>query len=177
MTDGPFALVAHVMRTHGLKGEVSVAPAAGASLSALVGIDVWFVPPSVVRHARISGVRPGPRGQIVSFEGVTDIDSAKGLAGARVLARPADLPDAWLSGGDDAPELTDYVVTDTRHGLLGSVVETIVTGANDVWVVHGPYGEVLIPVIEQVVESTDDDARTITVTLIDGLLPEKGALE
>lgn len=175
MTDGPFALVAHVMRTHGLKGEVSVAPAAGTSLSSLVGVDVWFVPPSVVRHARISGVRPGPRGQIVSFEGVTDIDSAKGLAGARVLARPADLPDEWHPSDDEDVDYLDYVVTDTRHGLLGRVVETIITGANDVWVVHGPYGEVLIPVIEQVVGSLDEDARTITVTLIDGLLPEKGA--
>lgn len=175
MTDGPFALVAHVMRTHGLKGEVSVAPATGASLSALVGVDVWFVPPSVVRHARISGVRPGPRGQIVSFEGLADIDSAKGLAGAKVLARPADLPDGWLDGDDEDDDLTGFVVTDTRHGLLGRVVETIITGANDVWVVHGPYGEVLIPVIEHVVGSTDEDARTITVTLMDGLLPEKGA--
>lgn len=152
-----------------------MAPAAGASLSALVGIDVWFVPPSVVRHARICGVRPGPRGQIVSFEEVTDIDSAKGLAGARVLARPSDLPDAWLEDESGDADFGDFIVTDTRHGLLGSVVETIVTGANDVWVVHGPYGEVLIPVIEQIVESTDEEARTITVTLIDGLLPEKGA--
>lgn len=152
-----------------------MAPAAGASLSSLIGVDVWFVPPSAVRHARISGVRPGPRGQIVSFEGVTDIDSAKGLAGARVLARPADLPDGWLSGDDEDADFMDYVVTDTRHGLLGRIVETIITGANDVWVVQGPYGEVLIPVIEEVVESTDEDAHTVTVTLIEGLLPEKGA--
>jgi 16S rRNA processing protein RimM len=163
------------MRTHGLKGEVSVAPAAGASLSLLVGVDVWFVPPSAVRHARVAGVRPGPRGQIVSFEGVADIDAAKGLTGARILARPADLPAEWHT--EDAEEDADFVgfvVTDTSHGLLGTVVETIITGANDVWVVHGPFGEVLIPVIDQVVESSDEDARTITVTLLEGLLPDAG---
>lgn len=174
MTDGPFALVAHVMRTHGLKGEVSVASATGASLSLLVGLDVWFVPPSAVRHARIAGVRPGPRGQIVSFEGVSDIDAAKGLTGARILARPADIPAEWFADEVEDDDFMGYIVTDTRHGLLGSVVETIITGANDVWVVHGPYGEVLIPVIDQVVKSSDDEARTILVTLIEGLLPDKG---
>jgi len=48
-----------------------------------------------------------------------------------------------------------------------------VTGANDVWVVHGPYGEVLLPVIDDVVVSFDEDAETVMVTLLPGLLPEE----
>jgi 16S rRNA processing protein RimM len=172
MTDGPFALVAHVMRTHGLKGEVSVAPAAETSFSHLLGVNVWFVPPSSIRQARIQGVRPGPKGPIVALEGVDSVDQAKGLTGARVLALHADLPSLWFDDRPEIEDLTGYVVTDVCHGLLGELVETIITGANDVWVVHGPLGEVLIPVIEQVVNARDDDARTISVTLLDGLLPD-----
>jgi len=39
-----------------------------------------------------------------------------------------------------------------------------------VWIVHGPYGEVLVPVIEDVVVEIDDDAQTIDVELLDGLI-------
>ena len=36
-------------------------------------------------------------------------------------------------------------VRDEEHGVLGKVVETIITGANDVWVIEGPVGQVLLP--------------------------------
>jgi 16S rRNA processing protein RimM len=61
---------------------------------------------------------------------------------------------------------------DARRGDLGRIEETIVTGANDVWVVHGSYGEILIPVIDEVVIEVDEDDRTVSVTLLPGLLEE-----
>ena len=66
-------------------------------------------------------------------------------------------------------------VTDVMRGPLGEIVEVIVTGANDVWVLEGPLGEVLLPVIDDVVVSIDWEARTVTVSALDGLLPEEGA--
>ena len=66
-------------------------------------------------------------------------------------------------------------VTDVRRGLLGEVVEVIVTGANDVWVLEGPLGEVLLPVIDDVVVRVDYESRTATVQALPGLLPEEDA--
>ena len=55
-------------------------------------------------------------------------------------------------------------------GLLGTIVEIMSTPANDVWVVEGDrYGEVLIPVIEQVVLDLPDTG-TISVHVMDGLI-------
>ena len=34
--------------------------------------------------------------------------------------------------------------------------EVIVTGANDVWVVEGPFGEILLPVIDEVVTGIEN---------------------
>jgi 16S rRNA processing protein RimM len=53
---------------------------------------------------------------------------------------------------------------------LGQVVEVLSTGANDVYVVQGPRGEVLLPARAEVVRAIDLDAGTMTVTLLPGLL-------
>lgn len=171
MADGPYVVVARVLRTHGLKGEVSVASATGAPFSLLTGADVWFVPPGSVRNATVSAVRPGPRGDIVAFSGVDCVDIAVTLRGTEVLARSDALPEGWTEYSHATDELDGYAVFDKRHGDLGVIEETIHTGANDVWIVQGRLGEVLIPVIDDVVESVDSERRVVAVKLLDGLLP------
>jgi 16S rRNA processing protein RimM len=56
-------------------------------------------------------------------------------------------------------------------------VEVILTGANDVWVVDGPFGEILIPVIDDVVLGTEPEGETIVVRLLDGLMPGEEEFE
>jgi 16S rRNA processing protein RimM len=53
--------------------------------------------------------------------------------------------------------------------FLGQVDDILETGSNDVYVVHGPRGELLIPAIKQVVKSVDLARGTITVELMPGL--------
>lgn len=152
-----------------------MAPAAGTSLAALIGVEVWFTPPAATaRSARIRGVRPGPKGPLVAFEGVTDGSAARVLCGSELLVRTADVPPEAISTAEEPDDVTGYTMTDADHGLIGEIVDTIVTGANDVWVVDGPFGEVLVPVIKDVVLAIDDDERTVSVALLDGLLPEEG---
>jgi 16S rRNA processing protein RimM len=57
---------------------------------------------------------------------------------------------------------------------LGQVVEVLTTGANDVYVVQGPRGEVLLPARVEVVRTIDLDAGTMTVTLLPGLVEDEG---
>jgi 16S rRNA processing protein RimM len=57
---------------------------------------------------------------------------------------------------------------------LGTLVDVMETGANDVYVVESDeYGEVLIPATEHTVLNTDAQARCITVRLPEGLLPSR----
>jgi len=142
MAETTYVTLGRVVKTHGLAGEVSVAPAAEPPFSLLEGVSVWFVPPRVrVRAARIVSVRPGPKGPLVRFAGIEDIDAARELE-------------------------------------LGTVVDVIVTGANDVWVIDGPYGEVLVPVIDDVVRDVDEENGTARTRLLDGLIDDdKGAIE
>jgi 16S rRNA processing protein RimM len=58
--------------------------------------------------------------------------------------------------------------------LLGTLVDVMETGANDVYVVESDqHGEVLIPVTEHTLLHTDSEARRITVRLPEGLLPNR----
>jgi 16S rRNA processing protein RimM len=55
---------------------------------------------------------------------------------------------------------------------LGQIVEIVETGANDVYVVKGPRGEVLLPARVEVVKRVDLETRQMTVELLPGLLPD-----
>jgi len=60
-------------------------------------------------------------------------------------------------------------VRTTKAEDLGRVVEVLQTGANDVWVVRGRGGEVLIPALKDVILGVDLDAGVVTVALPEGL--------
>ena len=174
MTPGPFTALARVIKTHGLKGEVAVEPATDVPFLLPVGLEVWFVPPpSTVRAGSIEGVRRGPKGPLVKVSGIDDIGVAKTLVGSDLIARASDLPDGWGLEPVEALDPVGLRVSETERGYLGEVVELILTGANDVWVLEGPLGEVLIPVIDECVVSIDWDRRTASVHAMPGLLPEK----
>jgi 16S rRNA processing protein RimM len=173
MAAEPFTPVGRIVKSHGLKGEVSVAFSSDASLDSLVGLEAWIVPPpAAIGPTRIASVRPGPKGPIVALDGVDSIDAAKQIAGREILVRSDELPHDW-----EAPEeleaVVGYAVTDESHGDLGEITDVIVTGANDVWVVRGPLGEVLVPVIDDVVIGVDEAAGRVSVRLLPGLLPEE----
>ncbi len=53
---------------------------------------------------------------------------------------------------------------------LGKVVDILQTGSNDVYVVQGHRGEVLIPALEDVIQQVDLEAGLLLVKLPEGLL-------
>ena len=125
----------------------------------------------------IEGVRPGPKGPLVKISGVDTIDAAYALCGTEMLAKRTDIPDELFEGAEPEFVADGMTVRDEKHGVLGEIVETIITGANDVWVIEGGYGQVLVPVIDDVVLSIDEDAGEVFVRLLPGLMPgeEDGA--
>ncbi len=53
---------------------------------------------------------------------------------------------------------------------VGRITNILPTGSNDVYIVHGPQGEVLIPATEDVVKSIDLKSGRMLIDVIDGLL-------
>lgn len=125
--------------------------------------------PQGVRELRVSGSRPHKRFLLLRFEGIDDVDQATSLVGSEILVRPEQLPPL---GPDEAYHI-DLIgcSVETEGGEpLGEVVDILVTGSNDVCVVHDGQRETLIPLIDDVIVRMDTEAGTIVIRPLPGLL-------
>lgn len=147
-----------------------MAPLRGLPLLLTEGMSVHLTPPALKRErtSQVLTVSPCADGARVAFSCSRNLDDAETLAGCYVLARTCDFELGPLDSAYD--DLLDREVVDDRHGSLGRIVEVMETPAHDVWVVEGPsYGEVLIPVVPEVVGSIAT-CGPLTVHVMDGLL-------
>lgn len=162
--------IARVIRPHGTKGEVLVAPLRGLPLLLEQGMNVCITPPALSRErfSRVEALSQTSDGARVAFSCSHDLDVAETLSGCYILAACEDIELGPLDASFE--DLIGRRVVDDRHGELGAIVEVMETPANDVWVVDGSsYGEVLIPVIDEVVAQIPSDGP-IFVHVMDGLL-------
>jgi 16S rRNA processing protein RimM len=68
-------------------------------------------------------------------------------------------------------QIVGLEVRTTEGQALGKVTQILSTGSNDVFVVHGEGGELLIPALDDVIKAVDLDGGWIEVELVEGLLP------
>jgi 16S rRNA processing protein RimM len=110
---------------------------------------------------------------LLQLEGVADRDAAERLRGALVQIAIQDaLP---LDEGEYYEYQVVGIEVETEAGEpLGEIVEVLnLPEANDVFVVAGERGEVLLPVTQEVVVDLDLEARRLVVHLLPGLLDDE----
>jgi 16S rRNA processing protein RimM len=163
-----FLVVGRVSRPHGLRGELRVEihtdyPERFAVYKQLY-VGPSFVPYKIKKHRFHHGR------VLLTLEGVDDRTKAEALQGQWV----------WIAIEDAIPlqegeyylhQVLGLQVTTVEGEALGRVTEVIETKANDVYVVQGTQGEVLLPAIPQVIVKVDVQAGQMTVRLLDGLRP------
>lgn len=119
--------------------------------------------PVIIREARTH-----QRHVLLLLEGCTDRTAAEGLVGQWLFIPAAEA--APLSDDEYYEhELLGAMVEEHDGAVLGQVSEVLFTGANQVLIVKGPSGELLIPVLKSVVLEIDRTARRIVVALPAGL--------
>jgi 16S rRNA processing protein RimM len=69
-------------------------------------------------------------------------------------------------------QLIGLTVVSTEGEELGRLADILSTGANDVYVVRGDRGEVLLPATDEVVREIDLEAGRMLIEALPGLLPE-----
>lgn len=98
----------------------------------------------------------------VKFKGIDDRDEAAALRGYTVeISREAFGPAE--EGEYYWADLVGMTVTNTEGITLGTVKNLMETGAHDILVVEGRYGQKLIPFVSQYVLTVDTENKTITV--------------
>ncbi len=168
-------VVGRILRPHGLRGEVKVQLytdfpdrfAPGQSL--LLGPDLEPV--------TVAASRPHQGQVLVRFHGVEDRTEAEALRG-EWLYIPEEAAQELEEDTYYIHQLLGLEVRTEEGRVLGELVDVIVTGANDVYVVRPAPGinrgrEILVPAIAQVVQSVDIQGRVLTVRLMPGLLEEE----
>lgn len=163
----PYLGVGRIVAPWGIKGEVKVQILTDFP-QRLACLERVFVGggrhPYGLQRARLH------RGcALLKLAGCDSVEAAAALRGQMVyIARQDAAPlaeghyywhqviglEVWSAGGE----------------FLGWVKEILVTGSNDVYVVKGPRGEVLVPAIEEVVKALDPSAGRITVELLEGMI-------
>jgi 16S rRNA processing protein RimM len=169
----PFLLLGRVLRPHGIRGElrIEVLTAYPERIVPAMWVYMGSDPEDTAAAVRykVTKARAHHQYLILQLDGVLDRDAADLLRQKYVMipledAVPLEEDEFYLY---QAIGLAVYTVDNER---LGEVVEVLETGANDVYVIRGPRGEVLLPAIDECVIDIDFDAGKMTVHLMDGLL-------
>jgi 16S rRNA processing protein RimM len=158
--------IGRVLAPRGLRGEVKVEPFSDHDEHFAVGRTVW---------ARGSGhrVEGSRRRQGRVYLKLADIDSAEAAEALR--GSLLTLPEAELGRLPDGEyyrfQILGMDVYDIEGAHLGRVAEVLATGGNDVYVVRGERGVLLLPAIDDVVREVDLGSRRMVVELMEGMLP------
>lgn len=110
----------------------------------------------------VDQLKPHRNGYVAQVDGIDDRDVALRYAGKPIGVQESTLPETdedefyWK-------DLIGLSVEDKAGTVLGEVSELMETGANDVIVVRGAAGEVLIPFVRHVVMTVDLEQRRIVV--------------
>lgn len=166
-----YSRVARIAKTRNLEGSVVVRSTDGLPFLLSEGMLVHFVPPTLhgPRSARVQDVRQLNDDSFeVKFGGIDGIDDARQIAGSYCLVAKSDLPETIH---EDAPQtLLGFSVEDAERGPLGEVVEVLASSAQGVLVVDGPFGEVMVPAVDEFVLGVDESSRVVRVSVPQGLL-------
>ena len=164
MTD--FLAVGRVLRPHGVRGELLLASLTDFPEHLSEQKTIYLGEPPVP-HA-LTGVRIH-RGQlIIRLADSHDRDSAD-LFRDQLVQIEAQTAAPLPPGMYYHHQLLGLAVYTEEGEHLGELAEVLETGANDVYVVKGPQGELLLPVIADVIRGVDLAGRRLTVHLLDGL--------
>ncbi len=70
-------------------------------------------------------------------------------------------------------QLVGLAVQTTAGAFLGRVTDVLSTGANDVYVVQGERGEILVPATDDIVKEIDLERGRLVIEEVPGLTPER----
>jgi 16S rRNA processing protein RimM len=107
---------------------------------------------------------------VLKLEGIDDANTAESLRDQNLAIPVSELaqlpPDSYYQH-----DILGLMVITLDGQKLGSIVDIIVTGSNDVYVIKVPDGsQVLIPAIKDVIKQVDLIRRTMYIDPLPGLL-------
>lgn len=164
-----WATIGKVVALFGIRGELKVLLLTDIP-NRFAGLGAVYAGPDHTRRL-IQSVRPYKGEMIVlKLEGIDDANTAESLRDQNLAIPVSELaqlpPDSYYQH-----DILGLMVITLDGQKLGSIVDIIVTGSNDVYVIKAPDGsQVLIPAIKDVIKQVDLIRRTMYIDPLPGLL-------
>lgn len=164
-----FVTVGKIIGAHGMHGALKV-------YSYAESLDLFSTRPTIFLKSLpgenavydIEWARPHSKGVLLSLKGIRDRDAAEALKGTLLQIKKADLPELE-AGSYYWTDLIGMEVFTRGNAYLGRLESILETGSNDVYVVRGECGEVLVPALASVVLEVDVEQKRMRVELPEGL--------
>lgn len=162
MSDTKWVAMGYIKGAFGIKGWVKVAASTEYADSLLDYADWRLVKDNKTLIVSLSEGQLHNGELQVKFTGIDDRDEAHALRGYTIEVSRHQFADTeedeyyWA-------DLIGMSVTNCQEEVLGKVSKLMETGAHDVLVVDGQYGQKLIPFVAQFIDRVDVENRTITV--------------
>ena len=158
----PYLAIGEILRPRGIAGEMKVKPLTDDP-HRFLDLKTVFLSPDGQRPAKVLSARVDPDSVALRLEGVDNRDDAEKLRGLLLYVSRADavpLP-------EDANFIVDLIGCrgiDENGRDLGTLVDVMQPGGNDVYVFQGPLGEVLVPALKRVVLSVDIEEKIMRLS-------------
>ncbi len=164
-----YLAIGRVVRAHGLRGEISVAVLTEFPERFEATEWVYLGDEFEATPYRLESHRWHKKNVLLTLSGITNRTQAEQLRGQFVqvpLEEAVPLPE----GAYYLYQLIGLRVITIDGEYLGSVVDIIETGANDVYVVDHEGQQILLPAVLDIIRSVDVEAGEMVVQVIDGLI-------
>ena len=119
--------------------------------------------------ATIDSVRWHKGNAIIKLSSIDSVEEAKKLQGQPVEIHHSQLQ-PLTEGQYYHFQLIGLEVWTTQGELIGKITEILSKPSNDIYIINGARGEILVPAIEDVVKIIDTDKGYLIIEAIKGLL-------
>lgn len=164
--------IGYVVKTHGLKGEVTISLIEYSvdELASVLKAQPLFIDinKQLVPYF-IQSIVPSGTKAIVKFDDVNSLEEAAKLT-KRSLYLSKEVRPKSKRGEFYDDEIIDFNVTDEELGSLGKIVEVVQAGPNRLLALEHNGREVLIPVNSPFITSINKSKKVVTVNLPEGFL-------
>jgi 16S rRNA processing protein RimM len=168
-----FIAIGRITRPYGIRGEVAVEVLTDFP-ERFDSIEVVYLGDALEAQAwQVTATRWHKDRVLLTLQSCEDRTAAERLRGLLVQV---PIEEAMPLPEDEyyTYELIGLDVVTVEGEDLGRVSDVLFTSANDVYVVVGPRGQILLPAIADVIERIDLDAGQMVVRLMEGLVADSG---
>lgn len=170
MPQKPFLEAGQIVGTHGVRGETRVQPWCD-SAEQFAGFRTLYWDAVGKQPVKVKA-RPHKQMALVCIEGVDTMEAAAALRGRMLYVSRKDIK--LPKGHHLVQDLIGLAVVDADTGeQYGTLTDVSQTGANPVYHMQTPRGEVLIPAIPSIILSIDTVADVMKIRPMKGLLDDE----